>query len=241
MFAIRRARPLHKGGSFGVFSNRMRCAYLYILFITSTGSWHVHRHHPTPPRRLLRGLMRMDDEVARAGIKQELTTKDEYLDTRFTKLSTSGHDLTPLTAEEMRVASEKEPSDIETITGLGTRGLYCSAVGGLPIYSSGSRLDKECNATTLVFSEPCDPEHIEVRRIAPGDSTAEVFCKRSGMLVARAEMGQDDCVLRHYVPLSLKSLRFHDLRKPFPIESRPESLWGTEDQFSYSLQQGSSR
>ena len=193
------------------------------------------------PFRCQRLCLRMDDEVARAGIKQELTTKDEYLDTRFTKLSTSGHDLTPLTAEEKREwASVKKSSDIVENTGLGARGLYCCAVGGLPIYSSGSRLDKECNSTALVFSEPCDPEHVEVRKTTPGH-TAEVYCRRSGTLVARAELGPGDCVLRHIVPLSLRSLHFHDLRRPFPIESRPESLWGTEDQFSFNIIQGSFR
>ena len=38
----------------------------------------------------------MDDEVARPNIKEELTTRDEYLDTRFKRLSSSGHDLTPI-------------------------------------------------------------------------------------------------------------------------------------------------
>lgn len=32
---------------------------------------------------------------------QELTTRDEYLATRFTKLSASGHDLTPLNLAEV--------------------------------------------------------------------------------------------------------------------------------------------
>ena len=33
--------------------------------------------------------------------QQELTTRDEYLATRFTKLSASQHDLTPLTPSEV--------------------------------------------------------------------------------------------------------------------------------------------
>lgn len=37
--------------------------------------------------------------------RQELTTRDEYLATRFTKLSASGHDLTPLTQSEVSTPS----------------------------------------------------------------------------------------------------------------------------------------
>ena len=37
-----------------------------------------------------RGSIRMDDEIARPNIKEELTTRDEYLDSRFRRLSTSG-------------------------------------------------------------------------------------------------------------------------------------------------------
>ena len=32
----------------------------------------------------------MDDEVARPNIKEELTTRDDYLDSRFRRLSSSG-------------------------------------------------------------------------------------------------------------------------------------------------------
>jgi hypothetical protein len=50
----------------------------------------------------------MDDEIARAGIKEELTTRDEYLDSKFVRLSSSGHDLTPMTAEALQTALESQ-------------------------------------------------------------------------------------------------------------------------------------
>ena len=44
----------------------------------------------------------MDDEMARATCKTDITARDDdYLSKRFSKLSSSGHDLTPMTHEEM--------------------------------------------------------------------------------------------------------------------------------------------
>lgn len=46
--------------------------------------------------------MKMDDEKARATCKTDITARDDnYLSTRFSKLSSSGHDLTPMTSEEI--------------------------------------------------------------------------------------------------------------------------------------------
>lgn len=41
-------------------------------------------------------------QINMRAFRQELTTRDEYLATRFTKLSASGHDLTPFTQSEVR-------------------------------------------------------------------------------------------------------------------------------------------
>ena len=44
----------------------------------------------------------MDDETARKSCKVDLTTReDDYLVKRFTKLSQSGHDLTPMSIAEI--------------------------------------------------------------------------------------------------------------------------------------------
>lgn len=44
--------------------------------------------------------------------------------------------------------------------GDGQKGLYVCAIGGLPLFASGTRIEEECTAQQLVFSEPCDPDHI---------------------------------------------------------------------------------
>lgn len=48
--------------------------------------------------------------------RQELTTRDDYLATRFTKLSTSGHDLTPFTPQEVSLA--RQTGMPESMTGI---------------------------------------------------------------------------------------------------------------------------
>ena len=180
-----------------------------------------------------RGLIRMDDEVARAGIKVELTTREDYLETRFTKLSASGHDLTPMLKEEVLAwQCEKQPSDIAHNAGLGQKGLYCAAVGGLPIFASGDRKDSECSATELVFSSPCDEEHVKIEI-----ETGDFYCARSGIRIGTVSSQSPQ--RRFRVNLSNQSLRFHPLQKPFPVESQPESYWGSEDQFTYRRQVGS--
>ena len=145
----------------------------------------------------------MDDEVARPNIKEELTTREEYLDTRFKRLSSSGHDLTPidtvdwimlilsganldflgvrtlphlppttsplltLLSQQMSQVTWNEKTQAQTdgrvgcrYLGDGQKGLYVCAIGGLPLFASGTRIEEECTAQQLVFSEPCDPDHI---------------------------------------------------------------------------------
>ncbi|CAM9492179.1 unnamed protein product [Discosporangium mesarthrocarpum] len=65
------------------------------------GFWNLPLNEGTAPVRSCKGAVWMDDEIAREGIKEELTTRDAYLETRFTKLSESGHDLTPMTTQEV--------------------------------------------------------------------------------------------------------------------------------------------
>jgi hypothetical protein len=76
-------------------------------------------------------ILKMDDETARYGIKVELTTRDDYLESRFKKLSPSGHDLTELTNEEVVVYGIrlnefylKLPQRVEIYSGEGRKGIY---------------------------------------------------------------------------------------------------------------------
>uniref|UniRef100_A0A0G4GH50 Uncharacterized protein n=1 Tax=Chromera velia CCMP2878 TaxID=1169474 RepID=A0A0G4GH50_9ALVE len=98
----------------------------------------------------------MDDEIPRPGIRADLTTRDEYLATRFEKLSASGYDLTGWTVEERRealeslgplteleegvlVRGEMEPAGSGAFIGLRERGLYTCRLDGLPLFSSGCK------------------------------------------------------------------------------------------------------
>jgi len=173
----------------------------------------------------------MDDEVARAGIKVELTTRDEYLETRFTKLSESGHDLTPLLPSELDRL--KKETICGNFSGLPFRkGLYCAKIGGLPMFASGDRLDDKCSDDELVFQAPCDPEHIWL------DDKNNFYCKRSGLAIGKVDTRSETWLYR--VKISEGTLNFHSLDKPFPVESQPESYWGTEDQWTHRRQMGES-
>ena len=50
----------------------------------------------------------------------------------------------------------------------GDKGLYVSAYGGLPLFSSGNRVDAVFSASKggwlIRFSEPCDPSHVQIVR-----------------------------------------------------------------------------
>lgn len=179
----------------------------------------------TPQKVLRRAAITMDDEVPRPGIKRELTTRDEYLATRFFKLSTSGHDLTPMTLAEITEEDQKEDREGLPLSAADAKGLFVCAVGGLPIFASGDRIKAaSCGPASLFFSAPCDPEHV---RIDP--TTGRVYCVRSGKLVAILEND------RYRVTCGPgTSLRFLGLDKPIPLSSRPESIWGSEDQYTYT-------
>ena len=69
---------------------------VWCMLIMSITSFQSRQSTYRPRAFFLRSFLRMDDEVARPNIKEELTTRDEYLDTQFKRLSSSGHDLTPI-------------------------------------------------------------------------------------------------------------------------------------------------
>lgn len=167
----------------------------------------------------------MDDEVARYGIKQELTTNsDQYFDQTFRKLSTSGHNLTPYTKEELKHSQEHQEErrshlqqyqSIHPFLGANMKGLYVHTIGGLPLFSSGSRVDAACSPTTLVFEEPCDNEHL----------IDQIYCARTGRRIG--EIKEDG---RYYIPV--ENLYLLPIHAKWPVESQPENFWGTEGQYA---------
>ena len=102
--------------------------------------------------------------------------------------------------------------------GGGQKGLYVSAVGGLPMFASGTRVDGLCIGAHLVFEELCDDSHAGV------DVVGAVRCTRSGLAV-----GTRDPNGRYIVDAT--AVRFLPLDAPWPVESQPENFWGTEGQY----------
>lgn len=185
---------------------------------------YLHRHKTI----YRKSFVLNDDEVARVGIKEELTTRDDYLESSFYKLSLSGHDLTPLkpavVQEKLREleadASEKSGA---SYLGEGCKGLYTCRIGGLPLFTSGNRIDEKCSAEKLVFDSVCDEEHVTIHE------DESFSCIRSGIRVGTVSCLAESGLTQFVV--DRKFLRFISLNEPWPIESQPENVWGTEGQY----------
>ncbi|CAM9785018.1 unnamed protein product [Chrysoparadoxa australica] len=183
--------------------------------------------------RVGRGVLTMDDEVHREGIKEELTTRDEYLAERFTGLSPSGYDLTPMIPSEVEAAQR----DFERLSAEGwfdvsstsaftsqTKGLYCCALSGLPVFTSGVTLPSLATEELLCFSEPCDPAHITI------SSSGEVRCVRSQQLLGRTQAELTSSSGASFL-IAHDALVFHALGAALPVASQPENYWGSEGQY----------
>ncbi|CAM9390263.1 unnamed protein product [Ectocarpus fasciculatus] len=208
--------------------------------------------------------MRMDDEIARKGIKEELTTRDEYLATRFTKLSKSQHDLTPFTPSETQAAaSHLSPREKAVLFGDAVgdnrrssqarqdrgnnddddrndeqsrgwrdhreKGLYACAVGGLPLFTSGWKLEPRAEDDCPSFAEPCDDEHLVEEHDAENGVTA-VSCARSRVRVGSVVGDSGSPSGKRYLIRSA-ALEFHPLGKALPVRCQPENYWGSEGQY----------
>eukprot|EP00903_Cladosiphon_okamuranus_P006977 g6790.t1 len=196
----------------------------------------------------------MDDEIARKGIKQELTTRDEYLATRFTKLSASQHDLTPLTPSETQEAASHLPPDKKAVLfGASTsmekdagdpvdedeanrgwrdhreKGLYACSVGGLPLFTSGWKLEPRAQDMCASFAQPCDEEHLIEERDSK-EGVTFVSCARSRIRLGRVVADPDSPSGKRYLILSA-ALEFHALGKALPVRCQPENYWGSEGQY----------
>lgn len=169
----------------------------------------------------------MDDERERKGIKVDLTAieDDDYLRSRFKKLSSSGHNLTPMSGIEIKNYNMSLQSVHEDLLGNDRKGIYVCLIGGLPLFSSGFRVDSKCNIEdqTLTFSEPCDPEHIQI------SEKNEVLCARSNMVVGYIEQNNTSTEVLYKV--YAERVRFYDVHEPWPVDSQPENYWGSEGQY----------
>jgi peptide methionine sulfoxide reductase MsrB len=187
-----------------------------------------------------RRLLTMDDEVPRPGIRREITTReDSYFAKHFTKISNSGHNLTPLLEDEVEENMKRLPpmqvsaclrgevNDLSTLHAQETRqGLYVCALGGLPLFSSGCKLVSPPDEESWpCFSEPCDPEHIAVI-----DEGRELRCVRSGSILGERILDPSSPTHQRW-RINGACLEFFELGVPLPPQSQHENYWGSEGQY----------
>jgi len=186
--------------------------------------------------KMFKRRISMDDEREREGIKLDITAReDDYLSSRFLRLSSSGHDITPMSDEDkFKSIAIKEQEYKGQFLGDQQKGIYVSKIGGLPLFASGYRVDNMCNSTSLVFTEPCDPDHVVRKR----DQT--IFCKRSGICLgciqiktlSNKENNQENHIenIDMYI-INSNTVRFYEASGKWPVESQPENYWGSEGQY----------
>ena len=176
-------------------------------------------------QRIVRSTLSMDDEIARSGIKIELTTRHKYLETRFSRLSMSGHDITSFNDEDTKewindyqeiYDSNYGINENDIYLGNNRKGIYVCYIGGLPLFSTGNRLHSECNKQTLTFDAPCDEDHIVIKN-------SKVSCIRSNLEVGSYDNGK--------YTIESSKVRFLGISQVWPTSSQPENFWGTEGQF----------
>jgi len=114
--------------------------------------------------------------------------------------------------------------------GSGQKGLYVSAYGGLPLFSSGNLIGKlqQSSTTYIAFSEPCDPTHVKILRSHVDNSKHHLQCTRSLEIIGWIEVSEK--VEPRYV-VDEDCLCFLPFNVPWPVQCQPENFWGTEGQY----------
>ena len=169
------------------------------------------------------------------------------------RLSKSGHDLTPLSPERIaEIVKTLDPLTVEVTQRAGTeragtsplekekrKGVFVSAVGGLPLFRSEDKFDSGTGWPS--FTQPVDPDHVILREDeSHGMKRVEVLDARSGSHLGHvfddgpAPTGKRYC-------MNGAALRFVPDGEELPPESRPIEtaaayfaggcFWGVEDVF----------
>ena len=174
-------------------------------------------------------------------------------DPRASRLSKSGYDLTPLTpAQIAKLLETLDPLTVQvTQHGAtercgtspyeheGRKGLFVSAVGGLPLFRSEDQFNSGTGWPS--FSKPFDPEHVIYHEdTSLGMKRVEVLDARSGAHLGHVFDDGPTPTGKRFC-MNGAALKFIPEGEPLPSESRPAvtasayfaggCFWGVEDVF----------